>query len=109
MKQTDPQYKLRLPQELKDLVEEAAKRTGRSMNAEVVARLQTTFEAPLLGRMSAATDPALECEEPVSIYDIKMSADAVERIEKRLERIEQAVLPPAAPDSGNEGGAAGAN
>lgn len=45
MKQTDPQYKLRLPQELKDLVE-AAKRTGRSMNAEVVARLQTTFEAP---------------------------------------------------------------
>ena len=79
MKQTDPQYKLRLPQELKDLVEEAAKRTGRSMNAEVVARLQTTFEAPLLGRLSAATD------------------------------IEQAVLPPAAPGSANEDGAAGAD
>ncbi|MBJ2139258.1 Arc-like DNA binding dprotein [Delftia sp. 60] len=109
MKQTDPQYKLRLPQELKDLVEEAAKRTGRSMNAEVVARLQTTFEAPLLGRLSAATDPSLECEEPVSIYDIKMSAEAVERIEKRLERIEQAVLPPAAPGSANEDGAAGAD
>ena len=43
MKQTDPQYKLRLPQELKDLVEEAAKRTGRSMNAEVVARLQLSL------------------------------------------------------------------
>jgi hypothetical protein len=45
----------------------------------------------------------------VSIYDIKMSAEAVERIEKRLERIEQAVLPPAAPGSANEDGAAGAD
>ena len=38
-----------------------------------------------------------------------MSAEAVERIEKRLERIEQAVLPPAAPGSANEDGAAGAD
>lgn len=43
MKQTDPQYKLRLPQELKDQVEEAAKQSGRSMNAEIVARLESSF------------------------------------------------------------------
>jgi hypothetical protein len=70
------------------------------MNAEVVARLQATFAAPHLGHMAAASDPAMECEEPVSVYDIKMSAEAVERIEQRLQRIEQAVVPqpPARPD-----------
>lgn len=41
--QTDPQYKLRLPPELKELVERAAKANNRSMNAEIIARLQKTF------------------------------------------------------------------
>lgn len=43
MKQTDPQYKLRIPQELKDKIEEAAEANGRSMNAEIVQRLQDSF------------------------------------------------------------------
>lgn len=43
MKQTDPQYKLRLPQQLKDQIESAANTSGRSMNAEIVARLESTF------------------------------------------------------------------
>ena len=43
MKQTDPQYKLRLPNELKDRVESAAKESGRSMNAEIVSRLEASF------------------------------------------------------------------
>ena len=46
MKQTDPQYKLRLPQELKDQIETAAKQSGRSMNAEIVARLQASLNPP---------------------------------------------------------------
>ena len=33
------QFNLRLPQELKDRIEEAAKRTGRSINAEAAYRL----------------------------------------------------------------------
>lgn len=45
MKQTDPQYKLRIPQDLKERIEAASKESGRSMNAEIVARLQSTFEA----------------------------------------------------------------
>ncbi len=44
MKQTDPQYKLRLPQELKDQIETAAKAFGRSMNAEIVARLESSLQ-----------------------------------------------------------------
>lgn len=51
MKQTDPQYKLRLSQELKEKIEAAAKHSGRSMNAEIVMRLEGTFQAHLSGRM----------------------------------------------------------
>lgn len=43
MKQTDPQYKLRLPEELKQKIEEAAVAARRSMNAEIVSRLQASF------------------------------------------------------------------
>lgn len=38
-------FGLRMPPELRDKIEEAAKRNGRSMNAEVIARLSSTFEA----------------------------------------------------------------
>jgi len=43
-KQTDPQYKLRLPAELKERIERAALENKRSMNAEIVHRLEESFE-----------------------------------------------------------------
>lgn len=42
-KQTDPQFKLRLPAELKEQIEQAAEENNRSMNAEIVARLESSF------------------------------------------------------------------
>lgn len=39
-------FGLRLLPELREKVEEAAKASGRSMNAEIVARLQASFQAP---------------------------------------------------------------
>lgn len=44
MKQTDPQYKLRIPPGLKEQIEAASKASGRSMNAEIVARLEASFD-----------------------------------------------------------------
>ncbi|MFV1944148.1 Arc family DNA-binding protein [Pseudomonas luteola] len=38
---------LRLPRELHNRVHEAAKNSGRSMNAEIVSRLQESFAEPL--------------------------------------------------------------
>lgn len=87
MKPTDPQYKLRLPQDLKDRIEASSKMSGRSMNAEIVARLQASYRA------TDCADPALACSEPACHYGVQLGAEAVERIEKRLERIEQAVAP----------------
>ncbi|GAB02382.1 MULTISPECIES: Arc family DNA-binding protein [Acinetobacter] len=37
-------YNLRLPQELKDKIAESAKELNRSMNADIVARLEESFE-----------------------------------------------------------------
>lgn len=48
MKQTDPQYKLRMPVELKALIDEAAKENHRSINAEIIARLAASFNAEVV-------------------------------------------------------------
>jgi|EndMetStandDraft_2_1072991.scaffolds.fasta_scaffold17281_6 hypothetical protein len=42
-KQTDPQFKLRLTPELDQAIEEAAAVSGRTKNAEILARLEETF------------------------------------------------------------------
>lgn len=45
MAREDPQLKLRLTEEMKAKVTEAAKASGRSVNAEIVARLEASFDA----------------------------------------------------------------
>ncbi len=40
-------YNLRLPQELKDKIAESAKELNRSMNADIVARLEKSFESEI--------------------------------------------------------------
>lgn len=43
-KQTDPQHNIRIPIELKNKIAESAKAHNRSMNADIVARLEKSFE-----------------------------------------------------------------
>lgn len=40
-----PQYKLRMPPELKDAINTLAEKNNRSMNAEIVARLEASIDA----------------------------------------------------------------
>lgn len=47
MARSDPQFNLRVPIELKQKVEGAAKESGRSINAEAVYRLEKSFDAPV--------------------------------------------------------------
>lgn len=54
MKQTDPQFKLRIPAELKSALEAAATTNKRSITAEVVARLEESFR-----QTDTPTTPAL--------------------------------------------------
>jgi VIT1/CCC1 family predicted Fe2+/Mn2+ transporter len=43
MSREDPQFKLRMPAELRAQAEQAAKSSGRSLNAELVARIQSSL------------------------------------------------------------------
>lgn len=42
--QRDPQYKLRWPEDLRQKVAQSAKEHNRSMNADIVARLEESFK-----------------------------------------------------------------
>tara|TARA_B100001179_G_C18505326_1_gene366115 strand:+ start:334 stop:615 length:282 start_codon:yes stop_codon:yes gene_type:complete len=44
-KHTTVQYQLRLPEELRDTIRHSAKEHNRSMNADIVARLEASFAA----------------------------------------------------------------
>lgn len=59
MTREDPQMKLRLPPDLKDRLTEAATANNRSLNAEVVSRLQDSF-ANHVGRGTRVSEHALE-------------------------------------------------
>jgi hypothetical protein len=43
MARNDPEFKLRMPEKLRDEIVESAKKSGRSINAEIVARLQNSL------------------------------------------------------------------
>ncbi|WP_428945303.1 Arc family DNA-binding protein [Pantoea sp. FN060301] len=61
MSREDPQFRVRLPIELKEKVEVAAKVNGRSLNAEIVHRLDVSFlnEAP--------TDELISAKDAIQI------------------------------------------
>ncbi|MDH0121031.1 MAG: Arc family DNA-binding protein [Pseudomonas stutzeri] len=60
MSREDPQFKLRMPVQLRAQAEQAARVSGRSLNAELVARLESTF----LGEpTSSSLIPALRAKE----------------------------------------------
>lgn len=56
MTREDPQMKLRLPVELKDRLTALAERNGRSLNAEVVQRLENSLEGEAPSGMTPPID-----------------------------------------------------
>lgn len=46
MSRTDPQMNFRIPAELKPRLVEAARKNGRTVNAELVYRLERSFDEP---------------------------------------------------------------
>lgn len=58
-----PPYSLRMTSELRQLLEESAKKTKRSLNAEIVARLEESF-APASHRIVRVAEPAAKAGGP---------------------------------------------
>lgn len=61
MSREDPQLRIRLPIELKEKIEGSAKNNNRSMNAEIVQRLDGSFLAEV------SEDEVLSAEEAIRI------------------------------------------
>jgi predicted DNA-binding protein len=67
MKQTDPQFKLRIPQDIKDRLEEAAKTNGRSVTQEIIYRLEQSLD-----------------DRPAQTEKSSYALSAIERLESML-------------------------
>lgn len=80
-KQTDPQFKLRMTPEIKDAIEAAAKANNRSMNAEILSRLEDSFEKPNMSEMVKTLEDLLEYAETVIAK--KDEIDKITKLQKR--------------------------
>ena len=68
MARTDPQVNFRIPAELKDKLDDAAKENGRTLTAELILRLEMTFE------------------HDDQVQDLQGRVDQLENESKRLEK-----------------------
>jgi len=75
-KQQKPPYPLRMPDDLKDQLKSAADHNHRSLNAEIVARLQESFEKP-------ATRPMQDSDLDVLLDLLQARAKERERERKK--------------------------
>lgn len=89
MARDDPTIYMRIPQELKDLLDAASEENRRSMTAEVVARLQQTFAAP---RVSGMESGSSQMDLDTRVGDETL--ETVKRIEERLHSLAQALAVP---------------
>lgn len=81
MTREDPQMKLRLPADLKDQLAELAEANGRSLNAEVVIRLEESLGSAGGGQTAAQVD-----EHTLDLFAEKVGQVLDEREKKRAKR-----------------------
>lgn len=99
MSRTDPQFNLRIPAELRDKVMAAAQEKRRSATAEIVARLERSFESDSIGGQRDAIDTlgfqsllVMTLMEGLDLSKLspaqKMAAEGLHQISERIaERI----------------------
>ena len=85
MARTDPQFNLRMPQGLKDQIDEAALRSNRSINAEIVLRLQQSF----LNDSSVTPLEIMQKAEHFLAETMAMRSQVEQQLEKLTALLEQ--------------------
>lgn len=85
MSREDPQMKIRLPEALKSRIEEASTTNNRSMNAEIVARLESSFN-------SGATDDNVAALTKTVDESLKQFQAATAELEAARARLEESRL-----------------
>lgn len=81
--QTDAQFKIRLPHELKDKIRASADEHNRTMTADIVARLEESFE-----RQEAANSDVLAMVEKVQQQQQYIN-ERQQQLDGQLEKLDQ--------------------
>ena len=63
MARSDPQLNFRIPAELRDKLEAAAKMNNRSLTGELIARLEISFDADALSEDGAVPEAIREMKQ----------------------------------------------
>lgn len=101
--QTDPQYKLRWPEELRQKVAQSAKAYNRSMNADIIARLERSFltepefsplnmpSEELEERLNRVLDQRELNGDPIKPLNLKIqsTADIEKEKDQKIEQLEK--------------------
>jgi len=80
---THTQYKLRMPPELRDKLKSASEENHRSMNAEIVARLQESFDT----RLDQNTASSLVDSLQQSLREVREMQEETKRHREEAERL----------------------
>lgn len=86
MSRTDPQFNLRIPQELRDRIVTAAQANKRSATAEILARLESTFAEE---NRALDMDLADYAEEMLSAAGAEATAAQAPDLARRMSAVEQ--------------------
>ncbi|MCQ4052376.1 Arc family DNA-binding protein [Aeromonas sp. SG16] len=96
MSQPKP-YPLRMSDEMRSSLQESADRSGRSLNAEIVHRLQQSIDASLTGELNGGpgsprmiasveiTDPGIDKDDPR--YNVTAIAKQIKEVREMMEVI----------------------
>ena len=85
MSREHPQFKLRMPANLRDQADQAARAAGRSLNAELVARLEASFLA------SASTETLISASRARELASMARAALPEEIRRRVLKSINRAI------------------
>ena len=91
MSRSDPQFNLRIPVELKANVEEAAKLNKRSATAEILARLQESFD-PKRYQLGARTEREAVAQVLTEMYTETVARIAAFKSHRNLSAMDQIEL-----------------
>ncbi|WP_408906639.1 Arc family DNA-binding protein [Roseomonas sp. CAU 1739] len=105
MAREDPKFMLRLPGDMRDRITEAAKANNRSMNAEIVARLDRSFLTKSPGQSMGSALRKLSRIDPVALqalFQVASETDPAE-FDHALDDLATTPASPPAPTSRSVG------
>jgi hypothetical protein len=91
--QTQDKFIVRLPDGMRDQISTAAKANKRTMTAEIVSRLERSFQEERLSKIEGTAEAAFELATDLAVeaYDDRI-AKRLDDLETRISKIERSTL-----------------